>query len=129
MARVRAKVENKTTIWVANSRPRVGSATIHKGFYWTNTTGINSEPGVGDDWVRTGAIESLTGLIRISGYSGYLTDNRDNGIDTQMKAGNFFYGEGQFYPGEYIIGYSLIDDPVTVNDIAPIHRYLLPALP
>ncbi|RDY57724.1 hypothetical protein [Flagellimonas nanhaiensis] len=54
--RIKTKIENKTATWTAHSRPRVGSATIHNGFYWTNVTGINSEPGIGSDWINTGIV-------------------------------------------------------------------------
>lgn len=126
--RIRAKVENKTSAWVADFRPRVGGATVHNGFYWTNTTGINSEPGIGSDWTKVGAIDTgnSNGLIRISGYTGYLVDKRGGGNASILEAANFMYGEGQFYAGDYIIGYPLIDNPLVNEDIFPIHRAKLP---
>jgi hypothetical protein len=128
--RIRTKVENKTATWVINARPRVGAATSYNGFYWTNATGINAEPGTTNDWVKSGAIESgnSSGLIRVSGYAGYLVDKLGGGNPSIVEAGNFLYGTGAFYPGEYTILFSLIDNPATPADVEKVFRYNLPTL-
>ena len=39
--------------WFSNKRYRVNSVVTYNNLTWQNTTGANSEPGVGFDWVAT----------------------------------------------------------------------------
>ncbi|WP_036384095.1 hypothetical protein [Muricauda sp. MAR_2010_75] len=56
MARIKNILINKTSDWSQNIRPRVGSTIKHNGYYWSNATGINSEPGLTNDWVNCGIV-------------------------------------------------------------------------
>ena len=53
MTQIIQKTENKTVTWNANLRSRVGDSVSHNSKEYTNTTGKNSEPGVGVDWFQT----------------------------------------------------------------------------
>lgn len=44
-------IENKEVNWSLSLRPKVGSTVKHNNLYWTNVTGLNSEPGTSDDWL------------------------------------------------------------------------------
>lgn len=53
----------KTTVdaplWSDFGRYKVGMNVTHNGNVWINTTGRNSEPGVGSDWLRVGGEDIL----------------------------------------------------------------------
>nr|WP_299067213.1 hypothetical protein [uncultured Allomuricauda sp.] len=99
--RSRTKVENKTSIWSLNFRPRTGSSTTYNGFYWTNTTGRNSEPGVGTDWTNSGAITASQAYIIWNGYRLYKTSGGglnypETGDELQGR------GDGRYKSAEWI---------------------------
>lgn len=51
MSLKKIKTTTSSPIWTINLRPRVGDVVEHNSGEWINTTGANSEPGVGTDWV------------------------------------------------------------------------------
>lgn len=47
----KVKLVNSGDAWDADRRYKINSIATHNGLDWQNTTGKNSEPGVGNDWV------------------------------------------------------------------------------
>lgn len=56
MARIKNILVNKTSDWSQNLRPRVGNTVKYNGFYWSNLTGFNAEPGLTNDWFNSGIV-------------------------------------------------------------------------
>lgn len=46
-----------TVTWSSRLRPKVGDTVTHNGSEYTNTTGINSEPGIDDNWLVISGME------------------------------------------------------------------------
>lgn len=46
----KVQLVNSGDAWDANRRYKINSIVTHNGLDWQNTTGKNSEPGVGNDW-------------------------------------------------------------------------------
>lgn len=51
--------ENKKVIWNSSLRPKVGDVVEYNGVFYTNLTGLNTEPGVGSDWDRQFLINDI----------------------------------------------------------------------
>ena len=45
----------------------MNATTVHNGFQWINTTGINSEPGIGGDWLKSGITAEVVKYIENNG--------------------------------------------------------------
>lgn len=60
MPQIKSKIENKTTSWESWKRFRVNDTCEHNGNTYVNLTGGNSEPGVGEDWIKQGANNEAT---------------------------------------------------------------------
>lgn len=101
MAIVKSKIQNKTAAWSANIRPRVSEAVEHNGYYWSNTTGRNSEPGVGFDWVNSGAITASEAFKR---WHGYRLHKESGGVLDYPEPLDEVHGrgEGQLEGGERV---------------------------
>ena len=54
MSQIKVKIESKSPVWAARKRFRITSTCKYNGAYWVNRTGKNSEPGVGNDWLKIG---------------------------------------------------------------------------
>tara|TARA_R110002072_G_scaffold63777_2_gene158388 strand:+ start:1557 stop:1928 length:372 start_codon:yes stop_codon:yes gene_type:complete len=113
MARIRAKIDNKQSTWTANMRPRVGSSIVYNGFYWTNVTGVNSIPGVANDWVKSGALQDGTYLL----WNGYRLYKDEGNSQIYPEAGEEIKGRGNgtLFSGEIIHATAKIDNP-TLTD-------------
>ena len=46
-----------TVTWSSRLRPKVGDTVTHNGSEYTNTTGINIEPGIDDNWLVISGME------------------------------------------------------------------------
>lgn len=64
MAQIKTKVENKTRDWLPYLKFKVGESCIYNGGVYVNTTGSNSEPGVGNDWIDTAPGLDLNGVSK-----------------------------------------------------------------
>lgn len=51
---------NNAENWNVNRRYKINAVVVHNGSNWQNTTGKNSEPGIGNDWILTNKNNSLT---------------------------------------------------------------------
>jgi hypothetical protein len=76
---------NSGEAWDAKRRYKINSIVTYLGSDWQNTTGINSEPGVGSNWTRTSG-NSQT-LQEVSNNGGF-----DNG--STVKKGTTDAGNG-----------------------------------
>lgn len=94
-------------------RPRVGSSIVYNGFYWTNVTGVNSIPGVANDWVKSGALQDGTYLL----WNGYRLYKDEGNSQIYPEAGEEIKGRGNgtLFSGEIIHATAKIDNP-TLTD-------------
>lgn len=67
-----------SVVWSSFGRYSVGINVSHNGGVWVNTTGKNSEPGVGSDWTGIGG----GGVLSVNGQTGAVILDADNIDDT-----------------------------------------------
>lgn len=88
------RTDSKSRSWTVKNRIRVGESVNHKGFFWSNSTGKNGEPGVSLDWVRL-SVETpkeveLNGLYVLTLGKTDLTI-WENGDKFEGWVGNVYY--------------------------------------
>lgn len=83
--KTKIQLVNSGEAWDANRRYKINAIVTYSGSDWQNTTGINSEPGIGNDWTRVSG-NSQT-LQEVSNNGGF-----DNG--STVKKGTTDAGNG-----------------------------------
>jgi hypothetical protein len=83
--KTKVQLVNSVETWDANRRYKINAIVTYLGSDWQNTTGINSEPGIGNDWIRVSG-NSQT-LQEVSNNGGF-----DNG--STVKKGTTDAGNG-----------------------------------
>lgn len=131
MSQIVVKIDSKTTLWNLNRRFKPGQSVIYSGYYWTNLTGANSEPGVGTDWIQVGTIFSATPTLSINGiqFSLHKTPgNSDVDKKSTLEVNDMVIGwwdANTFFPSAIYIGgdidtKSSYNEVNSIEDIVPI---------
>ncbi len=82
MSQLTAKTTVDSVAWSAKRRYKVGMNVSHAGGVWVNTTGKNSEPGVGSDWLSLGLGDDGYGTrIENAAVTGTYNLDHDAGTD------------------------------------------------
>lgn len=71
------KTTSRNQAWLPSLRNRVGDSVSHNGRTYTNTTGKNSEPGFGNDWIEISQEDGLFADVKRFGAKGDAVWNVD----------------------------------------------------
>jgi hypothetical protein len=98
MSKSKLIIENSELQWDSKRRYRVNAVVSYSGFNWQNLTGINTEPGVGDDWIISSPNEEATliTLSTISSMSSYNGPATTVIVSEKNRGGTFVYKTGSF---------------------------------
>lgn len=88
-------LENSVLFWDSRRRYRVNSVVSHLGFDWQNTTGQNSEPGTGTDWMQVTfdtdlKVLDVKTIAEIRNMSGVISNPNFYTTDLGQE-GNWYY--------------------------------------
>jgi hypothetical protein len=82
---------NSGEAWDANRRYKINAIVTHNGLDWQNTTGKNSEPGVGTDWeTPSNTLQSITAGINKNLLNNNNFQGTDAGFDNTGTEVNAF---------------------------------------
>lgn len=113
---------NNSEAWDANRRYKINAVVSYAGSDWQNATGINSEPGVGTDWVRpdivvpnfqevtnegaatTNPITVQTIVIKSTGFANTQIGNFCGDAATEQTAVGFEAGSPNTGAGQTAVG-------------------------
>ena len=117
MSQKTSKTTVESVAWDSKRRYKVGMNVTHSSQVWVNTTGGNSEPGVGSDWFGLGvsgsAFVSKHPPIQVgSQVSVIVLDNNDHPDFIELHEDGMYRIEDEFYT--YTKGSGATNSEITI---------------
>ena len=108
MSQIKSKIENKNITWSARMRFRVGDVCEHNGVSWVNTTGKNSEPGIGQDWLKKSSIVEILNVLTSTREDAAISANQARILKENIDAINAI----------------LASDDITLDELQEVVNYI-----
>lgn len=99
MSLVKTKTQSNNIAWSENLRPKVGDSVSHNGSEWSSINGINSEPGVGNDWKQiVSESKEVRPIVTVFGNKFFLLKSplNNNPLNSEKIEVNDFIVDGFF---------------------------------
>lgn len=110
----KANLVSGVSAWNAKRIYKVNSLATHSGSTWQNTTGKNSEPGIGSDWKNSNLGSTPTPYRKVFTFSGGAQTFT---LDSGVVAKSVFLNKAVLYNDSTSIQeWSQAGDIVTIND-------------
>lgn len=135
--KTKIQLVNSGEAWDANRRYKINAIVTYSGSDWQNTTGINSEPGIGNDWISV-KIDSrpykvYSALLSQSGTSNPVSTVLENTIgaitiirsgvgEYRMQSSGLFTLNKTTFDITPILGFIKQDQLSNINEITFITR-------